>query len=83
MLDGQQRLTSLSAVIRGGPVSVRGRRRPADLLFNSDHPDQLAVVTEVEENGGDEDDVDDDSNRLVTKRTRPSAQACCKPRAVS
>src|SRR6266571_4318169 len=34
LLDGQQRLTSLSAVIRGEPVKVRGRRRPMDLLFN-------------------------------------------------
>lgn len=53
LLDGQQRLTSLSAVIRGEPVSVRGRRRPIDLLFNLEHPDQLAVVTEVDENGDD------------------------------
>jgi hypothetical protein len=62
LLDGQQRLTSLSAVIRGEPVAVRGRRRPIDLLFNLEHPDQLAVVTEVEENGGDEDGIDDDSD---------------------
>src|SRR5262250_1943035 len=34
LLDGQQRLTSLSAVIRGEPVAVRGRRRPIELLFN-------------------------------------------------
>src|ERR1022692_2867228 len=27
LLDGQQRLTSLSAVIRGEPVKVRGRKR--------------------------------------------------------
>lgn len=53
LLDGQQRLTSLSAVIRGEPVSVRGRRRPIDLLFNLEHPDQLAVVTEVDEDGDD------------------------------
>ena len=64
LLDGQQRLTSLSAVIRGEPVSVRGRRRPIDLLFNLEHPDQLAVVTEVEENGDGEDDVDDDSELI-------------------
>jgi hypothetical protein len=64
LLDGQQRLTSLSAVIRGKPVSVRGRRRPIDLLFNLEHPDQLAVVTEVEENGDDEDDADDDSELI-------------------
>ena len=59
LLDGQQRLTSLSAVIRGEPVSVRGRRRPVDLLFNLEHPDQLAVVTEVDENG-DDAEVDED-----------------------
>ncbi|MBD9368615.1 DUF262 domain-containing protein [Xanthomonas sp. XNM01] len=64
LLDGQQRLTSLSAVIRGEPVSVRGRRRPIDLLFNLEHPDQLAVVTEVEENGDDEDDADHDSELI-------------------
>lgn len=64
LLDGQQRLTSLSAVIRGEPVTVRGRRRPIDLLFNLEHPDQLVVVTEVEENGDDEDDVDDDSELI-------------------
>lgn len=68
LLDGQQRLTSLSAVIGGEPVSVRGRRRPIDLLFNLEHPDQLAVVTEVEENGDDEDDVDDDSE-LISDET--------------
>src|SRR6202162_4169414 len=59
LLDGQQRLTSLSAVIRGDPVKVRGRRRPIELLFNLDHPDHLAIVTEVDEDG-DADDEDDD-----------------------
>jgi hypothetical protein len=41
LLDGQQRLTSLSAVIRGEPVKVQGRKRPIELLFNLDHPDEL------------------------------------------
>src|SRR5438270_11595706 len=59
LLDGQQRLTSLSAVIRGEPVSVRGRQRPIEILFNLDHPDQLAIVTEVDEDGEDEDDEND------------------------
>jgi hypothetical protein len=54
LLDGQQRLTSLSALIRGEPVTVRGRQRPIDLLFNLDHPDELSVVTEVDESGTDE-----------------------------
>src|SRR6187200_1684207 len=39
LLDGQQRLTSMSAVVRGLPVEVRGRKRPIDILFNLDHPD--------------------------------------------
>jgi hypothetical protein len=57
LLDGQQRLTSLSAVIRGERVNVRGRKRPIELLFNLDHPDQLDFVTEVNEDAdGDEDD---------------------------
>ncbi len=58
LLDGQQRLTSLSAVIRGELVRVRGRKKPIDLLFNLEHPDQLATVTEVNENGDDDDDDD-------------------------
>jgi hypothetical protein len=64
LLDGQQRLTSLSAVIRGEPVSVRGRKKPIDLLFNLDHPDQLVVVTEVDEDGEDSDDelIDDEAD---------------------
>lgn len=58
LLDGQQRLTSLSAVLRGTPVTVRGRTRAIELLFNLDHPDQLAVVTEVDEDGEEGDDAD-------------------------
>ncbi len=59
LLDGQQRLTSLSAVIRGEPVSVRGRKRPVDVLFNLDHPDQLTLVTEVNDDGLNDDDEDE------------------------
>jgi hypothetical protein len=59
LLDGQQRLTSLSAVIRGQPVGVRGRRKPIELLFNLEHPEELAVVTEVNEEGNDEEDEEE------------------------
>jgi hypothetical protein len=41
LLDGQQRLTSLTAVISGRKVSVRGRQKPIDILFNLDHPEGL------------------------------------------
>ncbi len=60
LLDGQQRLTSLSAVIRGEPVHVRGRKKPIDVLFNLEHPDELTLVTEVEEDGDDDDEEEDD-----------------------
>lgn len=62
LLDGQQRLTSLSAVIRGEPVKVRGRKRPIELLFNLNHPDKLAFVTEVDEDGRDDDITDDEAD---------------------
>src|SRR5260221_5982925 len=64
LLDGQQRLTSLSAGIRRGSVSVRGRKRPIELLFNLEHPEQLAVVTEVDEDGDDEGDDDSDDDLI-------------------
>jgi hypothetical protein len=62
LLDGQQRLTSLSAVIRGEPVSVRGRKKPLELLFNLDHPDHLAVVTEVNEDADDDEENPEDED---------------------
>ncbi len=62
LLDGQQRLTSLSAVIRGQAVTVRGRQKPIELLFNLEHPDELAVVTEVNEDSDEETVVDDETD---------------------
>jgi hypothetical protein len=56
LLDAQQRLTSLSAVIRGESVKVRGRKKSIEVFFNLDHPDDPAILTEVEECGDDEDD---------------------------
>ena len=47
LLDGQQRLTSLSAILRGSPIKVRGRNKEIDILFNLDHPDSLLEYTEV------------------------------------
>lgn len=58
LLDGQQRLTSLLAVLRGNKVEVRGRKKPVELLFNLEHPDELNVVTEVNEDS-DEDEEDE------------------------
>lgn len=49
LLDGQQRLTSLSAVLRGEPVTVRGSRRPIEILFNLEHPETRSEITEVDD----------------------------------
>jgi hypothetical protein len=52
LLDGQQRLTSLSAVIRGEPIRLPNRVRPIEIAFHLDHPEGPPVeVMEVE---GDE-----------------------------
>lgn len=59
LLDGQQRLTSLSSVIRGEPVHVHGRKRPIDILFNMNHPDQLLSFTEVYEDREEDSDPDE------------------------
>lgn len=76
LLDGQQRLTSLSSVIRGEPVNVRGRKRPIDILFNLEHPDQLQGFTEVEEEAEEDesqaDEIDaseDELNNRLNKMT--------------
>ena len=57
LLDGQQRLTSLSAVLRGEPVSVRNRKKPIEILFNLEHPEGPPVeVLEVEDDAVGPDD---------------------------
>jgi hypothetical protein len=50
LLDGQQRLTSLSAVVRGEPLRFKNRVRPVEIAFNLDHPDgPPSDVEEVED----------------------------------
>ena len=63
LLDGQQRVTSLSAILADEPVHVRNRKRPIDILFNLEHPDGPPIdVTEVDDNGftTDVEDVEDE-----------------------
>jgi hypothetical protein len=61
LLDGQQRITSLSAVINGEPIVVRNKRRPIEILFNLEHPDTLEEeLTGIDEDVDDDDDDDDD-----------------------
>jgi len=43
---------------------VRWCKKPIELLFNLEHPDQLAVVTEVSDEGEDEDEDEDSGQPL-------------------
>jgi hypothetical protein len=70
LLDGQQRLTSLSAVIRGEPVTVRGRQRPIDILFNLDHPDELTLISEVNESSSDDELEGDETAADIQERLK-------------
>ena len=70
LLDGQQRLTSLTALLTGEELVVRNRRRPIKILFNLDHPDFLesvdfdAEATDLELEGPEDEDDPDDSDDL-------------------
>jgi hypothetical protein len=68
LLDGQQRLTSLSAVLRGLPVTVRGRKKPVEILFNLDHPDDLNYVTEVYEDSDEDLETVDEQELDIQER---------------
>jgi predicted metal-dependent hydrolase len=61
LLDGQQRLTSLSAIMRGEPVSARGRKKPIEILFNLNHPD---TPEHLEVEGDSAVDADDSEPEL-------------------
>ena len=65
LLDGQQRVTSLSAILSGEPVQVRNRKRLIEILFNLEHPEGPPVdITEVDENDftADVEDVEDEES---------------------
>lgn len=83
LLDGQQRLTSLTAVLNGESVSVRGRKKPIDILFNLEHPDgpptddlevqsdEDSPVTPDDElsDDNDDDDREEDLQERLSRRT--------------
>jgi hypothetical protein len=68
LLDGQQRLTSLSSVLRAEPITVRGRRRPIEILFNLDHPE--GAPTEVIEVNEDETESEDEAGPDLIQRLK-------------
>ena len=66
LLDGQQRLTSLAAILLGEPVNVRGKKRPIEILFNLDHPDGPPKdVMEVEDDTVDTEDSESEDDEEV------------------
>ena len=67
LLDGQQRLTSLSSVLRGEPVQVMNRKKPIDILFNLEHPDEL--VFDADEFDADEGIDEESLDTRFAKRT--------------
>ena len=82
LLDGQQRVTSLRAVLCDEPIKVRGRKKPIDILVNLEHPEGAPVeLTEVDDDSepplladeesalDDEDDEADDLQQRLRKRT--------------
>lgn len=78
LLDGQQRITSLTAVLSGLPVKVKGRRKPIEILFNLEHPE--GPPSEVTEVVGDEesplletdegDDEEENGEQSILERVR-------------
>lgn len=61
LLDGQQRITSLTALIMGKPLYVRNKQKPLDILFNLDHPEGPPIeVLEVDEKYDSENDLNNE-----------------------
>lgn len=80
LLDGQQRVTSLTAILSGEPVHVRSKnkQKTIDILFNLEHPDGPPVdITEVDdldfntdiEDIEDEESAERDIQAEMRKRT--------------
>ncbi|MCL4360352.1 DUF262 domain-containing protein [Patescibacteria group bacterium] len=84
LLDGQQRITSLAAILTGQPIIVRNRKRPIEILFNLEHPEgppievlevdeeaETADIDEQMENDGDDRDIQEELKKrtfVVTSR---------------
>lgn len=64
LLDGQQRLTSLTAILKDKELLVRWRKKSIDILFNVTHPDVEEDETlDFSEPDDDDEDVDSDEER--------------------
>ncbi len=74
LLDGQQRLTSLYAILLGQPVTVRGHRKPIEILFNLDHPQETEEVEEIDYDVRATDETDSDNSVEEEQEETPSVQ---------
>ena len=64
LLDGQQRLTSLTAILKDKELLVRWRKKSIDILFNVTHPDVEEDETlDFSEPDDEDEDVDSDEER--------------------
>ncbi len=68
LLDGQQRLTSLTAILKNKPVIVRERRKPIEILFNLAHPDGPPVDASEVDDALPSSDFDDDQESEEDER---------------
>ncbi len=66
LLDGQQRLTSLTAILSGDHVTVR-KRRPIDVYFNLEHPDNVwdDQTIDNDDDDDDDDDLEEDESEIM------------------
>ena len=63
LLDGQQRLTALTSILKDKELLVRWRKKSVDILFNVNHPDiDENEVLDAEEDNEDDDEAIEDSN---------------------
>jgi len=92
LLDGQQRLTSLSSVIRGEPIiAKKGRKlKSIEILFNLAHPDDLLAITEIDDtpeevsrslidDDPDDDDDEEEEEGTLQERLRQSTFIVASP----
>lgn len=63
LLDGQQRLTSLTSILKDKKLLVRWRKKSIDILFNVTHPDvEGDEVLDAVDPDDDDDDEDNDGD---------------------
>ena len=84
LLDGQQRLTSLTSILKDKELLVRWRKKSIDILFNVTHPDveEDEVLDAVdpddddddEDNDGDNDSLDFEKKTFVVATRRLMSQ---------